>query len=57
MNADVLLLSSLTSANELLLTSSVAPLVRLSYMKMVVMALPYTIVMGITGYFAVSYLL
>ena len=40
-----------------LLTSSVAPLVRLSYMKMVVMALPYTIVMGVTGYFAVSYLL
>jgi Na+:H+ antiporter, NhaB family len=32
-----------------LLTSSVAPLVRLSYMKMVVLALPYTIVMSLTG--------
>ncbi|HCD27030.1 MAG TPA: sodium/proton antiporter, partial [Gammaproteobacteria bacterium] len=33
-----------------LLTSAIAPLVRLSYMKMVYMALPYTIVMGITGW-------
>lgn len=33
-----------------LLTSSVAPLVRLSYMKMVLLALPYTIVMSITGF-------
>ncbi len=32
-----------------LLTSSVAPLVRLSYMRMVVLALPYTIVMTIVG--------
>lgn len=40
-----------------LLTSSVAPLIRLSYMKMVVMALPYTVTMGITGWVAVTYLL
>lgn len=40
-----------------LLTSALAPLIRLSYMKMVVMALPYTITMSITGYLAVSYLL
>jgi len=40
-----------------LLTSSVAPLIRLSYMTMVKMALPYTITMGITGYLAVAYLL
>jgi len=40
-----------------LLTSSVAPLVRLSYGRMVWMALPYTIVMGITGYLGVTYLL
>ena len=40
-----------------LLTSSIAPLVRLSYMRMVTMALPYTITMGITGYLAVRYLL
>lgn len=33
-----------------LLTSSIAPLVRLSYMKMVLLALPYTIVMSITGF-------
>ena len=32
-----------------LLTSALAPLVRLSYGRMVVMALPYTIVMSITG--------
>jgi len=40
-----------------LLTSSIAPLVRLSYMKMVKMAVPYTIVMGITGWYCVSYVL
>ena len=40
-----------------LLTSSVAPLVRLSYVRMVVMALPYTIVMGVTGWACVHYLL
>lgn len=38
-----------------LLTSSVAPLVRLSYMRMVTMALPYTITMGITGWIFVNY--
>lgn len=40
-----------------LLTSAVAPLVRLSYLRMVVMALPYTIAMSITGLLAVMYLL
>ncbi len=40
-----------------LLTSSVAPLIRLSYMTMVKMALPYTITMGITGWLGVQYLL
>ena len=40
-----------------LLTSSIAPLVRLSYMKMVYMALPYTVVMGITGWIGVTYFL
>jgi NhaB family Na+:H+ antiporter len=38
-----------------LLTSSIAPLVRLSYGRMVWMALPYTIVMGVLGWWAVSY--
>ena len=37
-----------------LLTSALAPLIRLSYMKMVVMALPYTVVMSIVGYIGVS---
>ena len=37
-----------------LLTSAIAPLVRLSYGKMVWMALPYTIVMSIVGYIAVT---
>ena len=40
-----------------LLTSSIAPLINLSYMRMVTMALPYTITMGVTGYFAVVYLI
>jgi len=40
-----------------LLTSSIAPLVRLSYTRMVVMALPYTITMGLTGYACVHWLL
>lgn len=37
-----------------LLTSAVAPLVRLSYGKMVWMALPYTIVLGVVGYIMVT---
>jgi NhaB family Na+:H+ antiporter len=40
-----------------LLTSSIAPLVRLSYMRMVIMAAPYTVTMGLTGWLAVEYLL
>lgn len=37
-----------------LLTSSLAPLIRLSYGKMVLMALPYTIVISIVGYICIS---
>ena len=40
-----------------LLTSAIAPLIRLSYGKMVWMALPYTITMTVTGLLAVFYLL
>ena len=40
-----------------LLTSALAPLIRLSYGTMVYMALPYTITMSIVGYFAVLYML
>ncbi|MFK8016120.1 MAG: sodium/proton antiporter NhaB [Gammaproteobacteria bacterium] len=40
-----------------LLTSALAPLIRLSYLRMVVLALPYTIVMSITGLLAVMYIL
>ena len=40
-----------------LLTSSLAPLINLSYGKMVKMALPYTIVLGGLGYFMVKLLL
>ena len=36
-----------------LLTSALAPLIRLSYMKMVVMALPYTVVLTATGIIAI----
>ncbi|MDP2504321.1 sodium/proton antiporter NhaB [Oceanobacter sp. 3_MG-2023] len=38
-----------------LLTSNLAPLIRLSYGKMVLMALPYTIVMTGIGFIAVTY--
>lgn len=38
-----------------LLTSAIAPLIRLSYGKMVIMALPYTIVMTIVGFIAVTF--
>ncbi|MFT5218384.1 MAG: NhaB family Na+:H+ antiporter [Planctomycetota bacterium] len=37
-----------------LLTSALAPLIRLSYMKMMIMALPYTIVLSISGMVAIS---
>jgi NhaB family Na+:H+ antiporter len=40
-----------------LLTSAFAPLIRLSYGRMVIMALPYTIVMTTVGMLAVAYLL
>ena len=40
-----------------LLTSSVAPLIRLSYLRMVLMALPYTAVLGVTGWVAVHFFL
>ena len=40
-----------------LLTSSLAPLINLSYGRMVYMALPYTIVLSLVGLFAVEYIL
>jgi len=40
-----------------LLTSAVAPLIRLSYGRMVIMALPYTIVLSIVALLAVIYIL
>jgi NhaB family Na+:H+ antiporter len=40
-----------------LLTSSLAPLINLSYGKMVKMALPYTIVLGTLGYVMVKFVL
>jgi NhaB family Na+:H+ antiporter len=36
-----------------LLTSALAPVIRLSYGRMVMLALPYTITMSLTGLFAV----
>ena len=39
-----------------LLTSALAPLIRLSYGKMVIMALPYTITMSITGLLALWFI-
>lgn len=40
-----------------LLTSSLAPLIRLSYGRMVVMALPYTCVLSVVGFVCVKYFL
>lgn len=40
-----------------LLTSALAPLIRLSYVRMTIMALPYTVVMTVTGFVAVTWLL
>ena len=40
-----------------LLTSSLAPLINLSYGKMVKMALPYTLVLGTVGYIMVKIVL
>ena len=40
-----------------LLTSSVAPLLGLSYLRMVLMALPYTVVLSVVGVLSVMYIL
>ncbi len=40
-----------------LLTSALAPLIRLSYLRMTLMALPYAVVMTLTGFAAVTWLL
>ncbi|MDX2463665.1 MAG: sodium/proton antiporter NhaB [Porticoccus sp.] len=40
-----------------LLTSALAPLIRLSYGRMVIMALPYTIVLSVVGVLCVKYVL
>ncbi len=40
-----------------LLTSAIAPLINLSYMRMVIMAFPYTIVLGVVGYLGVQFML
>ena len=37
-----------------LLTSTLAPLVRLSYLRMVWMALPYTVVLSLVGYWSLT---
>jgi NhaB family Na+:H+ antiporter len=41
----------------LFLLTGAAPLIRLSYVRMVVMALPYTVTMTVTGLLAVAYLI
>ena len=38
-----------------LLTSAIAPLIHLSYGRMVIMALPYTLVLSVLGFIAVEY--
>ncbi|AUI66287.1 MULTISPECIES: sodium/proton antiporter NhaB [Glaesserella] len=40
-----------------LLTSAIAPLIRLSYGRMVYMALPYTIVLSVVGFLSLEFLL
>ncbi|MEF2144651.1 MAG: sodium/proton antiporter NhaB [Desulfovibrionaceae bacterium] len=39
-----------------LLTSALAPVIRLSYMRMVMLALPYTITMSVSGFIATWYM-
>lgn len=39
-----------------LLTSALAPLIRLSYGRMVIMAIPYTVSLGVVGFIAVYYM-
>jgi NhaB family Na+:H+ antiporter len=39
-----------------LLTSALAPAIKLDYIKMVKMAFPYTIVLGLVGWLCVTYL-
>ena len=39
-----------------LLTSALAPLIRLSYDRMVIMALPYTVTMTLTGLLSLIYI-
>ncbi len=40
-----------------LLTSAIAPLINLSYLKMIKMAFPYTIVLGVSGLLGILYIL
>ncbi|MEM6639635.1 MAG: sodium/proton antiporter NhaB [Pseudomonadota bacterium] len=40
-----------------LLTSALAPLIRLSYVRMILLALPYTVVMSVVGLLSVMYIL
>ena len=40
-----------------LLTSAIAPLVRLGYVRMLLMALPYAVTMTVTGLLATTFLL
>ena len=40
-----------------LLTSSIAPLINLSYLRMIIMALPYTFVLTAVGLYSVIYFL
>ena len=40
-----------------LLTSALAPLINLSYLRMVYMALPYTIILSIVGYISIANIL
>ena len=40
-----------------LLTSALAPLIRLSYVRMILLALPYTVVMSVVGLLSVMFLL
>ncbi|MBT4513049.1 MAG: hypothetical protein HOC20_12690 [Chloroflexi bacterium] len=42
-------------SSGLLFTSSLAPLIHLSYVRMVLLALPYTIVLSVVGFIAVYF--
>ena len=56
-SSDVSLIASRTESSSNCEISIDSPLINLSYLRMVLMALPYTIVLSIVGFASIVYLL